>query len=90
MMITYCFTIYNDLPSHHFYCPLSQFLLAPSLLLSEFSKVFIKTDAFLMAVFKEATQKEDLPPTLQQVLIELIPKPIFYEAADTMKPPIYV
>ncbi len=45
-------------------------------LTGEFYKVFSKTLApFLTAMFEEALEKEELPPTLKQGLIKLIPKP---------------
>lgn len=45
-------------------------------LINEFYKTFIQTLApFLIAVFEEAIDKGELPPTLRQGLIKLIPKP---------------
>lgn len=45
-------------------------------LISEFYKDFNATLApFLVAMFEEALEKEELPPTLKQGLIKLIPKP---------------
>ncbi len=45
-------------------------------LIGEFYKDFSKTLApFLVAMFEEALEKEELPPTLKQGPIKLIPKP---------------
>lgn len=45
-------------------------------LICEFYKEFIETLApFLVSVFEEAIENEQLPLTLRQCLIKLIPKP---------------